>query len=222
VIANPLAIPSTPKHATDIGVACGARAAFCWTIRYVAAQRGINDDVNAVWIMEVDPQGAAAEAGIKKGDAILKVNDVSVTTGSQLSEQIARQKPGDKVRLVLLRDGKEKNIEVVLKNKLGTFASQKSATMESLGADFSEVSKENAEKLGIPGGVQVSTIRDGIIGNQTNMRPGFVITRVGGITVKTIDEMKEALSRQSGNFQLEGVYPGSSEIYYYGINDFKK
>ena len=183
---------------------------------------GINDDVNGVWIMEVDPQGAAAEAGIKKGDAILKVNDVSVTTGSQLSEQIARQKPGDKVRLVLLRDGKEKNIEVVLKNKLGTFASQKSAAMESLGADFSEVSKENAEKLGIPGGVQVTTIRDGVIGNQTNMRPGFVISRVGGIAVKTIDEMKEALSRQSGNFQLEGVYPGGSEIYYYGINDFKK
>jgi serine protease Do len=183
---------------------------------------GINDDVSAVWVMEVDPKGAAAEAGIKKGDAILKVNNVTVSTGSQLSEQIARQKPGDKVKLVLLRDDKEKNIEVVLKNKLGTFASQMNAAIESLGAEFSEVSKENAEKLGIPGGVQVTNIRDGVIGNQTNMRPGFVITKAGGIEVKSVEELKEALSKQSGNFQLEGVYPGSSEVYYYGINDFKK
>jgi serine protease Do len=183
---------------------------------------GINDDVSAVWIMEVDPKGAAAEAGIKKGDAILKVNEVTVTTGSQLSEQIARQKPGDKVKLVLLRDGKERNIEVVLKNKLGTFASQMSAAIESLGADFSEVSKENADKLGIPGGVQVTNIRDGVISNQTNMRPGFVITKAGGIEAKSVEELKEALNKQSGNFQLEGIYPGSSEVYYYGINDFKK
>jgi hypothetical protein len=54
------------------------------------------------------------------------------------------------------------------------------------------------------------------------MRPGFVITKAGGIEVKSVEELKEALGKQSANFQLEGIYPGSSEVYYYGINDFKK
>ena len=61
---------------------------------------------------------------------------------------------------------------------MGTFASQKAAAVESLGAEFSTVPSEDAAKLGIAGGVQVTNIRDGIISNQTRMRPGFVITKI--------------------------------------------
>jgi serine protease Do len=184
---------------------------------------GINDDVNGVWIMEVDPKGAAAEAGLHKGDAILKVNEVPVSTGSELAEQIAREKPGDKVKLTFSRGGEEKTTTAVLKNKLGTFSSQSSAAIESLGADFSSLNKDDLAKLGIDGGVAVTHIHEGgVISNQTNMRPGFVITRIGNIPVKTVDELKAALSQQSGNLRIEGIYPGSGEIYYYGINDFRK
>src|SRR5258708_50171 len=184
---------------------------------------GINDDVNGVWIMEVDPKGAAAEAGLKKGDAILKINNAAVTTTSQLSEQIARQKPGDKIAITYLRNGSERTVDVVLKNKLGTFASQQSAAIQSLGADFSTIRGEDAAKLGIDGGVQVTNIQEGgILGSQTNMRPGFVITKIGDQPVKSVDQLKEALSNQSANFQIQGVYPGSKEVYYYGINDFSK
>ena len=184
---------------------------------------GINDDVNGVWIMEVDPKGAAAEAGLKKGDAILKIDNAPVTTTSQLSETIARRKPGDKITITYLRNGSERTVDVTLKNNLGTFASQQSAAIQSLGADFSALSGEDAAKLGIDGGVQVTNIQEnGIIGSQTNMRPGFVITRIGDQGVKTVDQLKEALSNQSANFQIQGIYPGSKEVYYYGINDFKK
>jgi serine protease Do len=34
----------------------------------------INDDINGVWIVDVDPKGAAAEAGPRKSDAIIKIN----------------------------------------------------------------------------------------------------------------------------------------------------
>jgi serine protease Do len=183
---------------------------------------GINDDVNGIWIMEVDPKGAAAEAGLKKGDAIIKIDDAAVATSSQLAEQIARKKPGDKVLITFLRDGNEKTVDVVLKNKLGTFASQETAIIQSLGADFAAISEADAAKMGIAGGVQVTNIHDGIISSETNMRPGFIITRIGDQTVKTVEELKEALSNQSANFQIQGVYPDSKEVYYYGINDFKK
>jgi len=183
---------------------------------------GINDDVNAVWIAEVDPTGAAAEAGLKKGDAITKINGVAVATSSELAEQIGRGKPGDKITITYLRSGSENTVEVTLKSKLGTFASQQSAAVESLGAEFSTVSGEDAAKLGIEGGVQVTGIKDGIISSQTNMKEGFVITQIGDVKVKSVDELKQALSSQSTNFQIKGVYPGSKEVYYYGINDFGK
>lgn len=183
---------------------------------------GINDDVNGVWIAETDPNGAAAEAGIRKGDAITKINNVPVATAAQLSEQIARMKPGDKVQITVLRNNAEKTFSVTLKGKQGTFASQQQAALQSLGADFATLNKEDAAKLNISGGVVVNNISDGIIADQTNMKPGFIITKVNGIAVKTLEEFKDVMSKQSGNLQIEGRYANSRDTYYYGINDFNK
>lgn len=184
---------------------------------------GIPDEVEGVFVMEVDPHGAAGEAGIKKGDVIVKINDLPVNSDARLAELIARQKPGDKVKMSFIRGGAQKDAEVTLKNKMGSFASAKSAAVESLGAELADLSKEDAAKMGIGGGVVVNNIHDGgVISNQTNMRPGFVITKVGDVQVHNVAELKEALGRQGSNFQIQGIYPGSDEVYYYGINDFKK
>jgi len=183
---------------------------------------GINDDVDGIYVIEVDPQGAAGEAGLRKGDVIIRINDAPVNTDAQLAELVARQKPGDKLKITYVRAGATHETEATLKNKMGSFASAKSAAVESLGAEFSDVSKEDAAKLGISGGVVVNNIRDGVISNQTNMHPGFVITKVGGIPVHSVAELKDALGKQGKNFQIEGLYPGSDEVYYYGINDFRK
>ncbi len=183
---------------------------------------GINDNVDGVWVLETDPSGAATEAGIRKGDVITKINGAAVSTTSELSEQVARQKPGDKINITLFRAGEEKNVTAVLKNKLGTFASQTTAEVASLGASFSTLSKDDAAKAGVNGGVQVTDIKEGIIGSQTNMRPGFVITKIGDIPVKSVEELQQAISKQGANFQIQGIYPGAQGVYYYGINDFKK
>lgn len=183
---------------------------------------GINDNINGVWVMETDPAGAAAEAGIRKGDAIVKADGIAVNTDAELAEQIARHKPGDKVSLTLMRGSEEKTVNVVLKSKPGSFASQQAAAIESLGAEFASLDKADAAKMGIAGGVAVTNINDGVISNQTNMRPGFVITKVGDIPVKNVDDLKAAIGKQDSNFQIEGMYPGSKQVYYYGINDFGK
>jgi serine protease Do len=184
---------------------------------------GINTNVDGIYIMEVDPTGAAGEAGIKKGDVIVKVNDLKVDEDAELAELIARQKPGDKVKIDYVRDGAQHSVEVVLHSKLGTFASTRSAAIESMGADFSDLSSDDATKMGVDGGVVVNNIHDGgVLSDQTNMRPGFVITRIGDQRVKSVADLKDALGKQNSNFQIEGVYPGSKEVYYYGINDFKK
>ncbi|MFT3934768.1 MAG: Do family serine endopeptidase [Chitinophagaceae bacterium] len=183
---------------------------------------GINDDVNGVWVMEVTPNSAADKAGLKKGDAITKVNGVSVATSAQLSEQVGRQKPGDNIQITYLRSGSEHTTSATLQNKMGNFASQKTAAIESLGAEFSNLSKDAAAKMGIDGGVQVTNIADGIISNQTNMKTGFVITKINNTPVKSVEDLKNVLSAQGSNFQIQGIYPGSDEVYYYGINDFRK
>ena len=184
---------------------------------------GINTDVDGVYVMEVAPKGAAAQAGIQKGDVIVKVNSIKVDEDAQLAELVARQKPGDKVSLTFVRNGSEQTIDVVLQGKMSEFASMKSAAVQSMGAEFSDLSKDDAAKLGVDGGVVVNNIKEGgVLSNQTNMRAGFIITKVGDQPVKSVDEFKDALGKQGSNFQIQGIYPDSKEAYYYGINDFKK
>ena len=183
---------------------------------------GINNDVDGVFVMDTDPKGAAGLAGLKKGDVITKINDEAVSSDARLAELIARQKPGDKIKISYWRDGSEHSTDATLQNKLGSFASANPAAVESLGADFSDLAKDKASQLGLEGGVVVNNIRNGVIDSQTNMHPGFIITKVGDIRVHSVSELKDALSKQGSNFQIEGVYPDSREVYYYGINDFKK
>lgn len=181
---------------------------------------GITNDEKGVFVAGVDPSGAAAAAGVKQGDVITKINGATVASGAQLSEQIARQKPGDKVNISYLRDGAEKSVDVTLKGKMGAIAGSGNASIQSLGAEFATIPESDAREMGIAGGVQITDISEGVLADQTNMKKGFVITRIGGIAVRNVDELKAALQRQSGNFQIEGMYPGSSKVYYYGINDY--
>ena len=106
---------------------------------------------------------------------------------------------------------------------MGSFASLEPSAVESLGLALSDVSKEEAAALGINGGVKVADIKDGgLISEQTDMKPGFIITNVAGKDVKNVQELKAVLANVKENFQISGVYPGSNEIYYYGVNRSKK
>ena len=183
---------------------------------------GIRDDINGIYVMEVDPHGAAGEAGIQKGDAIIGIDGVATPAAPQMVEQIARHKPGDKMKITVQRGNEQKVFDVTLKGKAGSFATLAPAAIESLGLALSDISKEDAAKLGITGGVQVTDIQDGIISTQTNMKPGFIITNVAGRTVKNVAELKAVLASVKGNFQIQGVYPGSDEVYYYGVNGLNK
>ena len=73
-----------------------------------------------VYIYEVNPNGAAAEAGIKAGDIITKVNDIDIKSLPELQEQLAKYRPGDIIQMTVLRDGKPHKYEVKLKNVYGT------------------------------------------------------------------------------------------------------
>lgn len=184
---------------------------------------GIRDDVNGVFVMDVDPQGAAAQAGIKKGDVIVGIDGVAIPAAPQMVEQIARHKPGDKLKVTLQRGDQQQVVDVTLKNKIGSFASLAPAAIESLGLTLSDLSKDEAASLGVSGGVKVADIKDGgLISEQTNMKPGFVITNVAGRSVKNLQELKAVLAEVKGNFQISGVYPGSNEVYYYGVNGLSK
>jgi serine protease Do len=176
-------------------------------------------DGDGVFVSDVPAGGAASAAGIKKGDIVTKVNGVTVNSGPEMVEQVTRYKPGDKITLSYVRDGKENTVSLVLKNRAGNTSIVKSATIvERLGGELQNLDKKTATQYDLPGGVVVKKIGEGAL-SKTKMQEGFVITTVNGIVIKNLDDLKAALERNKGNnVKLEGIYPGYEGSYGYPLN----
>jgi hypothetical protein len=54
-------------------------------------------------ISEIAPNSKVSQAGVEKGDVILKFNDVEIKTVQDIFDQLAKKKPGDKVSLETAR-----------------------------------------------------------------------------------------------------------------------
>lgn len=179
--------------------------------------QGIKDGTG-VFVTDVADDGAAKAAGLKKGDFVTKLNDVEVSSGPELQEQVARYKPGDKITVTYVRDGKENTTSLTLKNKSGNYEVVKTETLfDNLGADLVTVDKQTAQKNDISGGVQVRKIGNGLLKN-TRIQEGFIITSVDGQDVNNLDDLKNILNNAHGTVRLEGVYPGYDGNYGYPLS----
>ncbi|HVB03647.1 MAG TPA: trypsin-like peptidase domain-containing protein [Chitinophagaceae bacterium] len=174
---------------------------------------------NGVRINGVEPQGAAEAAGMKSGDIITQVDGETINSQPELMEKIASYRPGDKVTIVYLRNGQQNTVSVVLRNKNGNTSIVRTTVLDELGANFQTLSQADASKLGISGGVQVDNIGSGIIREQTDMQPGFIITKVGKYPVTDMNSLREGIEKQNGNVQIEGIYPDQDGVFYYGLNN---
>ena len=78
---------------------------------------------NGALVAKVVPDSAAARAGVKVGDVILKFNGNSIVDAGQLSARVGAASPGDKASLEIWRDGKT----LILSATIGSAASTKDA-----------------------------------------------------------------------------------------------
>ncbi len=163
---------------------------------------------------------AAGKAGLKSGDVILAVNEQAVNSSSALQGMIARYRPGEKVDLKINRDSKELVLAVVLNNRDGNpelLSADKPEIIKTLGADLEDINPEMAKDLDIKAGVLVKKLYAGKLRKYTQMRDGFVITKVNGISVSTVKDLIEKIEKNEGGIMLEGVYPDIPGTYYYAF-----
>ncbi len=176
-------------------------------------------DGQGVYVENTPSDGAAAQAGIKKGDVILKINNTQVSSGLEMSGQIAQFKPGDKVPVSYVRNGKEFLASVVLKDSPGKQTEIAENNIgEKLGATLENLSKTKATANNLEGGVLVKTIQQGGRLSKTRMEDGFVITGVNGRRITSVEELSKLLSNVYGTVRLEGIYIGYEGTYAYPLN----
>lgn len=164
--------------------------------------------------------GAAKAAGIQKGDIITAVDGNSVNTAPELQASIGTHRPGDKVEIILNRDGTSKTLVVELKNSAGNtdvVEKAKPTKTSILGAELETIQPDLARKLDIEGGVRVKQLKDGKLKQQTQMREGFIITKIDGKAVRSVEEINQILKDKTGGVMVEGVYEDYPGEYFYAF-----
>ncbi len=183
-------------------------------------EAGVNDG-QGVYISAVPKDGAANQAGLKKGDIITKVNGNPVSSGLEMSAQIASHKPGDIVPLTYIRNNKEYTVSVTLKESAGNLDIAGAINLQDvLGAELETLSKSKATQYEVSGGVIVKKINKGGALSRTRMVDGFIITSINGTDVTSIEGLSKAVAAIQGQGQsmyVEGIYTDADGVYRYPL-----
>jgi len=182
----------------------------------LAKEKGITE-YGGVYVAGVNPGSAAEAAGLKEGDIITSINGAKVNSSSELQEIVARNRPGDKVKVDYLRKGKEHSTNAVLKNKAGDtklVKREQNAINDMLGAEFEPVGKEEMKKLDIENGVKIIKLNSGKL-KEAGVKEGFIITSVDKNPVSKPADIESILNKnKNSGILVEGIYPNGQKAYY--------
>ena len=175
---------------------------------------GTND---GIYVKDVDPDGAGAQAGLKEGDVITKLDDRTLTKMSELQEYLANKKPGDKVTITYLRNKKPITKAVTLKNAKGNTEILKQADMDVLGGNFRAITKEQKDELNINYGLEVIKVNNGAL-KSAGVAKGFIMQKINDGIIKSIEDLQNAVKEASTSKEpvlyIQGVFPTGKKGYY--------
>lgn len=184
----------------------------------VTAELAEQEDLSVlqgVYVLQVYDNSGAKEAGIQEKDVIIGINDMKITNTSRLQELVARLRPGDRVKVKLLRGSKSLELEAILKRGGGTFTVvDRELEAEIEGSIFEDVNDERANELGIQGGVKLKVLKEGKW-EREGIEEGFIITKVENTKVGSVEQLKRVMSQLEGQRVLIlGVMENGDKTYY--------
>ncbi len=160
---------------------------------------GLDKDTKGVAIAQVIKDSAAEKAGLKRYDVIVELDGKPVENGNEFLNRVAMLKPGTKVSIVVLRDGKRKTLTAELEKRppQGQLPGEAPETSRELGFTVKNLTDEYAERLGFEGlsGVVVTSVEAGSQAAKKGITAGMLIMEVNREPVKNTSEFDEAIQK---------------------------
>ncbi len=171
-------------------------------------------EVKGVYVDHVNPNSAAKAAGLQSGDVIVRLEERETNTFPALQELIARNRPGDELKVEYLRDGKRYRTTVVLQQKI---IRELDPMMVEIGFELKDLTESEAKRFNRRGAKVNSIYRDSKI-MDTNMELDFIITSVNGEMVSSVTEVLNAIKQVGEDIvELGGFYPQFEGEYFYAF-----
>ena len=175
------------------------------------------DVVAGVFIDDVVAGSAASEAGIEPGDVIVEINAQKIMNVAQLQELVARNRPGEAVKVTYWRDGEMVKVEAVLKGTNVDAAlalAPKEVTLE--GGVFIDPPADVLEQMDIEGGAQLTDLSSGKW-REAGLQKGFVVTAIDRTAITNVQQLQEVMAKKKGGILIEGYkVDGNKAFYGYG------
>ncbi len=171
------------------------------------AEKFGSKQLKGAFINQVMKDSAAEEAGIKAGDIVIAINGKKISSFNELRAKIATIGAGSKVTLGIIRDGKEQNVDVVLKQA-------ESKNVETNNQEINELFKgvKLATASGEVKGVEIVDIDRNSQAARYGLEKGDIIVGVNREKVDNINELNKILSNSKGS-QAINIVRGNMSLY---------
>jgi serine protease Do len=152
-------------------------------------------------ISQVEPDSPGARAGLQIGDVITEIDGQRVSDAGDLQVRIGLKRPGTKVELTVLRNGKTMTVPVTLE-ELGARSNDGDASGEGhgkmrWGLGLGDLTPDTRDQLQVPGdihGAVVEQVQPGSSADNAGIQEGDVILEVNRHKVRNSGDVQQALS----------------------------
>ncbi len=182
----------------------------------LAASFGL-DRVRGALVTEVSSGSPADKAGIRRGDVIVAVNGHAVDEMSDLPRRVAALPVGQKARVTVIRDGKERHIQVRVA-QLG--AEEEDAPpetpLQSLGLSLTDPHADQLRRFGLEAvrGVLVTAVAADSAAAAAAVRPGDLIVEANGQTTENLAALHRAVGKPASGDSLRLLVRRGSRLFY--------
>ena len=149
-----------------------------------AAERLEIDETEGFYVSKVFENSGADDAGIETGDIIKKLDDVKISSFSDLSGYLNAKRPGDIVSVTVLRDGDYETVPVTLKKE------EIASSVRLMNMQLENLSEKEASDRDISYGLKVTENDNKQLYQELGITPGYVLVEVNGKKVKSAQALK--------------------------------
>lgn len=166
------------------------------------------EKIEGVFVDLVEREGAASVAGLRYKDVITALDGKTCYNRPKFLELLGQYRPGDMVIISYLRNGKASHVQATLLNQMNStdyIAVRREKIFTDLGFELRDLDSEEVKENGKDGVMVVSIYKDSKIAN-TNMEPGYIINRINGKQVESVNQLKEIMEASGSEVNLDGFY----------------
>jgi Do/DeqQ family serine protease len=154
---------------------------------------GFTGERNGLLVSDLHKGAPAEQAGIRRGDIILRIEEISLSSVGEYRDLLSEYTPGDRLRLRLFRKGQELAITV----QPSVFPQELSLDLfeRRLGIRAGSADQSVRRQYGLKDGVVVEKVRPDSEAGRAGLQPGDLLVKLNDTAVSSLDELRKAVAR---------------------------